>query len=94
MRRTSSLILALLLLLGQATLLAHEYDFAIHKDGASCSICLHATPLTDAAVGAFSFEIPHADNTAEFLPVLLQLTSTTNSFYRARAPPVSPLLQF
>ncbi|MDZ4262116.1 MAG: hypothetical protein U1B30_07270 [Pseudomonadota bacterium] len=92
MRRLSSLVLALVLLLGQATLLAHEYDFAIHKDGADCSICLHATPLSNAAVGTLLFYFPPADNSAELHPIESQLTLITNSLYRARAPPFSPSL--
>ena len=89
MRRLSSLVLALVLLLGQAALLAHEYDFAAHKDGSSCSICLHATPLTDAAVGSFSLELPSVDGATDFQPIELQQTSTANNRYCARAPPIS-----
>jgi len=94
MRQTFSLVLALFLLLGQATLLAHEYDFAahkaVHKDGADCSICLHVTPLTDAAVGTFLFALPRIDNAVEVQAVESSLILVTNSVYRARAPPFSP----
>lgn len=90
MRRLSSLVLALALLLGQATLLAHEYDFAIHKDGASCSVCLHASPLTHAAVGGVLFTLPCATNAVVFQPIERQLTSVVDTLYNARAPPASP----
>ena len=92
MRRLSSLVLALLLLLGQATLLAHEYDFAVHKDGSSCSVCLHTTPLTHAAVGTFSLLLPRADSSAEFHPIERPLTLIADNSYRARAPPASSSL--
>lgn len=91
MWRLSGLVLVLVLLLGQATLLAHEYDFAAHT-GADCSVCLHATPLSDAAAGLFSVELPLADNTATFHPLTRRPLLIITSFYRARAPPATPSL--
>ncbi len=92
MRRVSSLVLVLLLLLGQATLFAHEYDFSVHKEGASCSVCLHATPLTHAAVGTFSLLLPRADSSVELHLIERPLILIADSLYRARAPPISPSL--
>lgn len=89
MQRLSSLVLALALLLGQATLLVHEYDFSAHKEGAGCSVCLHGTPLASVAVGTFSFALLRVDKVTLFQPVTWLQASIASDFYSARAPPVN-----
>lgn len=87
MRRLSTLILALMLLLGQATLLAHEYDFAMHKGGDHCSVCLHATPLAGAAAGNATFDIAFISGTTRFGVAEERVSGVAIHIYHARAPP-------
>lgn len=87
MRRIYSFALALLLLLGQVSLLAHEYDSAVHTHGGDCSICLHGAPLTHAAVGSFSLELALFSDATDFQPVALALTGADRIPYCARGPP-------
>lgn len=87
MNRLSSLFLVMALLLGQSALIQHEYDFAAHKSGDTCSTCLHATPLSHAMVGAAPFALPLPALHTEFQTLDLQLSAIANLAYRARAPP-------
>ena len=88
MNRFSSLFLAIALLLAQSALLGHEYDFAAHKSGDTCVICLHATPLSHAMVGAVFLAFPLPVQNTAFRPLVLQASTGCISAYLARAPPV------
>ena len=90
MIRIYSLLLATAILFGQAALLNHEYDFAAHKSGDTCVICLHATPLSHGMVGALILAIPLPTQSTEFHPLALQATTGVFSAYHARAPPFVP----
>jgi len=87
MGRFTGLFLVAALLFGQAALLDHEYDFAVHKSGHTCVTCLHATPLSHALSGAIALalQLPLADT--EFHVLDLQISSIAVLAYRARAPP-------
>lgn len=87
MYRLPSLFLVMVLLLGQAALLEHEYDFAAHQSGDTCTTCLHATPLSHAMVGAVAPALPLSALHTEFQALARQLFAIVSLAYRARAPP-------
>jgi len=87
MHRVSGLLLVVALLLGQLTLLEHEYDFAAHKAGDTCVTCLHATSLGHALSAAAGMTLPFVVGHAEFSHDGSTLTTFTPHAYRARAPP-------
>ncbi len=90
MQNLSGLFLAIILLFAQATLLEHEYDFAVHTSGGNCTFCLHATPLGHAIVGiAFPTLPPSIDHT-QFLNLDKQKATIPIVANHARAPPVLP----
>ncbi|TPW15859.1 MAG: hypothetical protein FD130_1136, partial [Halothiobacillaceae bacterium] len=84
-RRLFTVLLALVLLCGQIALLTHVYDFAAHKESISCTTCLHANPLTHAAVGTLSLEFFLADNSAYVYSIERQFTAAVDGLYSARA---------
>lgn len=90
LRLSSSLLLALALLLGQAALLEHEYDFAAHKSGDACVTCLHATPLGHALAGAIPLALSLPLAHTEFHAPDSQIAAIADLLYRARAPPFFP----
>jgi len=89
MKRYSSALLAVLLLLAQFTLITHQLDINAHKGGELCHICLHATPLDNLAVATIDV-IPevgqqHVEPALEhFVLISLQLPAR-----HARGPPTS-----
>jgi len=87
MNRWSSLFLALMLLLAQAALLEHQYDFAAHKSGDSCVTCLHATPLSHTMSGTLALDIQIERVPFEFLSVDVVTPRSAAVVYHARAPP-------
>lgn len=87
MSRLSTLFLLMALLFGQAVVLEHEYDFAAHASGDTCTTCLHATPLSHAAVGAIALANPPLVVLTEFQFADSQLFAVASLAYRARAPP-------
>ena len=87
MHRLSGLLLVIALLLGQVSLLEHEYDFAAHKPGDTCVTCLHASPLGHAVTGAVEFALPFLLNEANYVHVTPPLSTVAHHAYRARAPP-------
>jgi hypothetical protein len=89
MKRYSSLFLVIAVLLGQTALLEHEYDFAAHKSGDTCSICLHATPLSHAMVGVAMLAIPVVVVRSEFDARDTRVATATVIAYLARAPPAA-----
>ena len=89
MRRYSGLLLAIALLLGQISLLEHEYDFAAHKAGDTCITCLHASPLGHAVTGSAAFLFPLQRAHDEFSLPELPFSTFVHDAYRARAPPHS-----
>jgi hypothetical protein len=90
MSRLSSILLVMVILFAQAALLEHEYDFAAHKSGETCVICLHATPLSHGMVGALFMAFPLPIHRTEFHPLDLQIVAVAVRAYRARAPPFVP----
>jgi hypothetical protein len=90
LRLTSSVFMALALLLGQAALLEHEYDFAAHKSGDACVTCLHATPLSHALAGAIPLALSLPLARTEFHAPVSQIAAIADLAYRARAPPITP----
>jgi len=89
MKRFSGLFLVMALLLAQSALLEHEYDFAAHKSGDTCSICLHATPLSHAMVGVAMLVVPVMVVRSEFDARETRVATATVIAYRARAPPAA-----
>ena len=87
MYRLPSLFLMMVLLLGQVAVLEHEYDFAAHQSGDTCTICLHATPLSHAMTGAVAVALPVSALHTEFQAPARQLSAIVSLAYRARAPP-------
>ncbi len=87
MLRVTGMFLVVALLYGQAALLHHEYDFAAHKAGHTCVICLHATPLSHALSGsiALALSLPIANTEFHFTPP--HIITISRLAYRARAPP-------
>jgi len=87
-----TLLLALLLLLGQAGLILHQIDFDQHTDGGSCVECLAAHGFDHAISARFTPWLPAV--TAE-LPVAAVNDSpvfASPAFRLARAPPaLTPL---
>ena len=87
MSRLSTLFLLMALLFGHAVVLEHQYDFAAHASGDTCTTCLHATPLSHAAVGAIALAIPPPAVLTEFQFADSHLSAVVSLAYRARAPP-------
>src|SRR3569833_1722223 len=87
MHRLSGLLLVIALLLGRASLLEHEYDFAAHKPGDTCVTCLHASPLGHAVTGVVEFALPFLLSEASYVHVTPPLSTVAHHAYRARAPP-------
>lgn len=83
-----NLLLALLLLLGQAGLILHQVDFDQHIDGGSCVECLAAHGF-DHAIAAYSR--PWLPAAAAELPVAVFNNCPVfpaPAFHLARSPPV------
>ena len=85
--RLSLLMFATALLFAQAALLHHEYDFAAHKSGDTCVICLHATPLSHGMSGTIALALPLPVAESAFQPPTLRVIAIAALTYWARAPP-------
>ncbi len=86
------LLLALLLVLGQAGLILHQIDFDQHADGGTCAECVAAHGLDQAIAVHFTPWLPAA--TAE-LPVAAVNDSPVfpaPAFRLARSPPAPTAL--
>jgi hypothetical protein len=82
-----NLLLALLLMLGQAGLLLHQLDFDQHTDSGACAVCLAAHGL-DHAISVHFTPLPPAP--AAELPVAAVTASPVfpaPAFRLARSPP-------
>ena len=84
----SKFILIALLLLGQASLMAHELDLDAHQSNDACEVCLLHSALDDGqASGAITFLLATNDSQVSnfFTPALI---NKAPRYFHARAPPI------
>jgi hypothetical protein len=88
--RVFGILLVSAVLFGQGALLKHEYNFAAHKAGHTCVICLHATPLSHALGGSLAVALALPIVKTEFYVPAPQIIAIAQLAYHARAPPSIP----
>ena len=88
--RLFGLLLVAAILVGQGALLKHEYNFAAHKAGHTCTICLHATPLSHAMAGSLAIALALPTANTEFHVSAPRIIAIAQLAYHARAPPSIP----
>jgi hypothetical protein len=89
--RIHRLLFAVLLVIGQLSLMLHQLDFEHHADGKQCTICLAAQSLDHALTAGF---VPPAIEAVTESPGVLPASfpiSRTPVRLVARSPPVPAL---
>ncbi len=88
----AQLFFALLLVVAQGQLLAHQTDLEAHLDHATCEDLIHFCSVGSGVLAETGFSIPSSDSIKYAIP---NYSSPAIAFYYAlpqpRAPPVSSL---
>jgi hypothetical protein len=82
-----NLLLALLLMLGQAGLVLHQVDFDQHADSGACLVCLAAPGLDQAIPAHFTPLLPAPAAALAVAAVTASPVFPAPAFRLARAPP-------
>ncbi len=91
LNRLNHWIVAVLLVIGQAALLAHEADVEHHDEAKSCQVCLVAAGQDNAdSVQAYHFGF--TSDAPLVVPSIVHRPLSTHKFsQRSRAPPFNTL---
>ena len=84
----SKFILIALLLLGQASLVAHELDLDAHQSSDVCEVCLLHSALDDAPLSSTILHLFTANDSHYSIFSSLVLTNRATRYFHARAPPI------
>lgn len=85
--RISKSILIALLLLGQASLMAHELDLDAHQSNDACEVCLLHSALDDGQASGTIPPLFVANDSPNTILSSLALINSAPRHFQARAPP-------
>ena len=85
--RISKFILIALLLLGQASLMAHELDLDAHQSNDACEVCLLHSALDDGQASGTTPPLFAANGSPVFRFFTSALINKAPRHFHARAPP-------
>ena len=83
----SKFILIALLLLSQASLVAHELDLDAHQSNDACEVCLLHSALDDGQASGTIPPLFVANDSPNTILSSLALINSAPSYFHARAPP-------
>ena len=84
----SKFILIALLLLGQASLMAHELDLDAHQSNDACEVCLLHSALDDGQASGTLPPLFAANDSQDSIFSSLALINRAPRYFHARAPPI------
>ena len=86
--RISKFILIALLLLGQASLVAHELDLDAHQSSDACEVCLLHSALDDAQASGTPPPLFAVNDSPVSRFFTFALINKAPRYFHARAPPI------